>query len=58
MPQNPPPILPYDFRWQAGAPAYTSVLLEHVFGGILRYFEIFGDIFGRFGGFWGHLGPF
>ena len=31
----------YQFRGQFGAPTYTSVILEHVLGGILRHFEPF-----------------
>ena len=46
------------FRGQGGAPAYTLVILEHVFGGILRYFEIICGILGHFWSFWGIFGHF
>ena len=48
----------YQFREQFGAPTYTSVILEHVFGGILRYLGSLWGILGQFWAFWGHFGAF
>ena len=55
-----------------GAPTYASAILEHVFGGILRYlgvfldnfggilghFKVFSDILRYFEVFWGNFGVF
>ena len=35
-----------------GASTYASVILEHVFGNILRYFEAFLAFWADFGVFW------
>ena len=37
-------------------PNYASVILEHIFGGILRYFGTFWGNFGYFGVIWGNSG--
>ena len=45
----------FQYRGRVGAPTYKSVILEHVFGDTLRYFEVIWPILGPF---WGHVGEF